>query len=182
MFKTILVALDTDENCSSVFEQALDLAKSSGAKLKLLGVITPAKDDTIPLATYYPDFGSYPLTIDAELWEDCRKRYEAYKKESKAVLMRFSEASAAAGVQAEVMQVEDTPGRAICDCAKIESVDLIVVGSHGRKGLSEIFMGSVSNYVMHHAPCSVLVVHTPPNNQEQSSQEQKEAALSELTT
>ena len=37
--------------------------------------------------------------------------------------------------------------------------DMIIVGNRGRSGLSEFFLGSVSNYVMHHAPCSVLVVH-----------------------
>ncbi|EDX83431.1 universal stress protein family, putative [Synechococcus sp. PCC 7335] len=169
MYKTILVALDTDEDCSSVFDQALDLAKSTNATLDLLGVLTPANDDTIPLTAYYPDFGGYPLTVDAETWESCRKRYKAYKENGKAVLMRFAEQAAAVGVQTKVTQAEDTPGRAICDRAKAKAIDLIVVGSHGRKGLSEIFMGSVSNYVMHRAPCSVLVVHTPPNNQKQNT-------------
>ncbi|MGF1516635.1 MAG: universal stress protein, partial [Nodosilinea sp.] len=51
-----------------------------------------------------------------------------------------------------------SPGRVICTLAKTWAADLIVVGSHRRKGLSELFLGSVSNYVMHHAPCSVLVV------------------------
>ena len=176
MFKTILVALDTDEDCSSVFDQALDLAKSTDATLELLGVLTPANDDTIPLTAYYPDFGNYPLTVDADIWESAWKRYTAYKERGKAILTRFAEQAAAVGVQAKVTQAEDTPGRAIRDRAISEAVDLIVVGSHGRKGLSEIFMGSVSNYVMHHAPCSVLVVHTPPNNQKQN----KTAEASEL--
>ena len=50
-------------------------------------------------------------------------------------------------------------GWEICQRAKVWQADLIIVGSHGRTGLSELFLGSVSNYVMHHAPCSVMVIH-----------------------
>ena len=167
MFNIILVALDTGEDCSLIFNQALDQAKATGAVLKLLGVIAPANSDTIPLTAYSPGFVGYPLIISDEVWEACRKRYVTYKERCTAVLTSFAKQAAAVGVQAEVMLAEDTPGRAICDRAKSESADLIFVGSHGRKGLSEIFMGSVSNYVMHHAPCSVLVIHTPSNNPEQ---------------
>ncbi len=167
MFNTILVALDTDEDYSSVFHQALDQARLTGAVLKLLGVVMPANDNTMPLAAYYPEFVGYPMTVSNQMWEDCRKRYDIYKKSAKAKLMRLAKQAAAVGVQAEVMQVKGAPGQAICDRAKSESADLIIMGSHGRKGLSEIFMGSVSNYVTHHAPCSVLIIHTPPNHQEQ---------------
>ena len=164
MFNAILVALDTSEDCSLVFNQALDQAKSTGAVLKLLGVIAPANSGIIPLTAYSSGFAGYPVIISDEVWEAYQKRYATYKERCTAALTRFAEQATAVGVQAEVMLEEDTPGRAICDRAKSESADLIFVGSHGRKGLSEIFMGSVSNYVMHHAPCSVLVVHTPSNN------------------
>ena len=47
----------------------------------------------------------------------------------------------------------------ITDLAKSWDADLIVIGSHGRKGIGELILGSVSNYVSHHVPCSVLLVH-----------------------
>lgn len=50
-------------------------------------------------------------------------------------------------------------GIALLLFVKTWDADLIVVGSHGRKGLSEMLLGSVSNYVVHHAPCSVIIVH-----------------------
>ncbi|MEL6786783.1 MAG: universal stress protein, partial [Cyanobacteria bacterium J06607_15] len=50
------------------------------------------------------------------------------------------------------------PGRTICDRAQTWSVDLILVGSRGLTGAKEVMLGSVSNYVTHHAPCSVLIV------------------------
>ena len=51
------------------------------------------------------------------------------------------------------------PGQKICDRAHSWEADLVVVGSHGRTGLSELLLGSVSNYVMHRAPCSVVILH-----------------------
>lgn len=49
----------------------------------------------------------------------------------------------------------------LIDAAAREKSDLIVVGSHGRTGLSKLLMGSVASHVMTHAPCSVLVVKKP---------------------
>ncbi|MEM7592653.1 MAG: universal stress protein, partial [Cyanobacteria bacterium P01_A01_bin.83] len=51
------------------------------------------------------------------------------------------------------------PAQQICESAKEWQADLIVIGSHGRKGLNELIVGSVSNYVSHHVPCAVLLVH-----------------------
>ncbi|MCZ8054719.1 MAG: universal stress protein, partial [Microcystis sp. LE19-12.2C] len=48
--------------------------------------------------------------------------------------------------------------KTICKVAREENIDLIVIGRRGRSGLGELFLGSVSNYVLHHAPCSVLIV------------------------
>jgi nucleotide-binding universal stress UspA family protein len=50
------------------------------------------------------------------------------------------------------------PREAIVDMAKREGADLIVVGSHGRSGLTKLLMGSVASHVVTHAPCNVLVV------------------------
>ena len=47
----------------------------------------------------------------------------------------------------------------ICEFAQTVNADLIVIGSHGRSGLSELFLGSVSNYVSHHVSSAVLIVH-----------------------
>jgi nucleotide-binding universal stress UspA family protein len=50
---------------------------------------------------------------------------------------------------------------AILETARLEGVDLIVVGSHGRTGLGKLLVGSVASDVVTHAPCSVLVVKRP---------------------
>ena len=54
----------------------------------------------------------------------------------------------------------------ICDIASAWNADLIVMGRHGRLGLEELLMGSVSNYVTHHAHCAVLVLGLPSDSRE----------------
>jgi nucleotide-binding universal stress UspA family protein len=58
----------------------------------------------------------------------------------------------------EARVLRGDPREAIVDAAKAESVDLVVVGSHGRSGVTKLLMGSVASHVVTHAPCSVLVV------------------------
>jgi nucleotide-binding universal stress UspA family protein len=64
------------------------------------------------------------------------------------------------GIKTEFTQIPGNPGQTIKKIAQNWDADLIVMGSRGRTGLSELVLGSVSNYVMHHAPCSVLIVHS----------------------
>lgn len=62
------------------------------------------------------------------------------------------------GINAEFKILFGDPSRVICEIAQAWNADLIIIGRRGRTGLSELFLGSVSNYVLHHAPCSVLTV------------------------
>lgn len=63
-----------------------------------------------------------------------------------------------AGLASEARVLVGDPREAIVDTAREEGVDLVVVGSHGRSGISKLLMGSVASHVVTHAPCSVLVV------------------------
>lgn len=60
--------------------------------------------------------------------------------------------------QVATLVVTDSPGKAIIEEAERWHADLIVVGSHGRGFWGRTFLGSTSDRVLHHAPCSVLVV------------------------
>ncbi len=64
----------------------------------------------------------------------------------------------AAGVNASFLVWEGEPGEAIVAAADAETADIIVVGSHGRSGVSRFLIGSVSDYVVRHAHCPVMVV------------------------
>ena len=61
-------------------------------------------------------------------------------------------------IKVEIVQNIGDAGRTICETAKNYAADLIVMGRNQKSMLSEIFLGSTSNYVLHHAPCSVLVI------------------------
>lgn len=57
----------------------------------------------------------------------------------------------------EVLVIEGEPGPALCDLAAEVGASALIVGSRGRGGLKRAFLGSVSDYVVRHAPCSVIV-------------------------
>ena len=138
MFEKILVALDPLDNNQKVFDTALFLAQTTHAKLILLQVIPPAKDES--LASVYE-----------EPWQK-------FKQRGLKALQSFAEKATAAGAKVKFTQDFGNPGRSICKFAQTQSVDTILVGSRGLTGAKEMFLGSVSNYVTHHAPCSVLIV------------------------
>jgi nucleotide-binding universal stress UspA family protein len=74
------------------------------------------------------------------------------------MLRSLEREAASMGISVEFQQISGSPSRVICQVAREWQANLIVIGHRGRSGLSEMLLGSVSNYVMHHAPCSVLMV------------------------
>ena len=62
------------------------------------------------------------------------------------------------------------PFQSIIETARTAHVDLIIMGTHGRTGLSPILLGSVAECVVQHAPCPVLVVRLPTDTPAQESQ------------
>ena len=158
MFNKILVAVDHGDTCCRLFDQAVVLAQSTQASLMLLSVLTPEGDGSLAIPSL-SGTGYYPMSMDETLWETYTERYREYEMAGLRRLRSFTDKAMTVGVPTEFTQVPGNPGAAICELAKTWEADLIMVGSHGRQGLNELLMGSVSNYVMHHAPCSVLVVH-----------------------
>jgi nucleotide-binding universal stress UspA family protein len=70
----------------------------------------------------------------------------------------LAQEATSSGVKVEYQQVPGIPGRTICRVAEKWQADLILIGRRGRTALMELFLGSVSNYVVHHAQCCVLIV------------------------
>ena len=73
-------------------------------------------------------------------------------------LQGYCQEAVVRGISAEAIHRLGDPGPEICEVARQWRVNLIVMGRRGRQGLTEMVLGSVSNYVIHHAPCSVLIV------------------------
>jgi nucleotide-binding universal stress UspA family protein len=156
MFKKLLVALDTSTPSEEVFLTALDLAQVHQASLLLLHVLSTQEDGSPNLADL-SGLGYYPMA-DEQILEAYQERWQAYEKRGWDQLQFWSEKALASGVAVESTQTLGQPGPCICQIAQEADVDLILVGRRGRAGLTELVLGSVSNYVLHHAPCSVLVV------------------------
>lgn len=146
--KRILVALDYGDTCQHVFDQAVVLAQATQANLNLLSVLAPAIDNSLNFAPY-----------SDQDWAAYVERHRQTETTSFKQLKALTDKANAVGIATEFTQETGNPGPAICQLAKTWEADLIMVGSHGRTGLSEMLLGSVSNYVVHHAPCSVMVIH-----------------------
>ncbi|MGF1519720.1 MAG: universal stress protein [Nodosilinea sp.] len=161
MFNKILVALDNSAHRQEVFASALALAQTTQAKLMLTHVLSAYEDGSpgIPIRSYQ---AYYPVLEDST-WRLYQQRWEEFEAQGLAELRRELEVASSVGVEAEFSQGSGEPAPTICSVADSWGADLIIVGSHGRRGLGELLMGSVSNYVMHHANCSVMVVHNRDN-------------------
>jgi len=75
-----------------------------------------------------------------------------------AEIAGYYQVATARGVATEWDVKVGDAGSVLLQLAVVWNADLIVLGRRGHRGLAEVFLGSISNYVVHHAPCSVLVV------------------------
>lgn len=167
MFHKLLVAVAQSEFDRQILDEAIALAKANQAALMLLHVLSPF-DQTYPGVGYPGIEGIYP-SIHQRTMQVYLDQWKSLEQEGVALLRSLTQEAIRAGVMTEFTQNLGEPGRVICELARTWDADLIMVGRRGRTGLSEFFLGSVSNYVLHHAPCSVLTVQrnllkteTPP--------------------
>jgi nucleotide-binding universal stress UspA family protein len=168
MFHKILVALDYSECSESVLGGAISLAKMMGAQLRLLHVLS-LEDKAAYQFLAYPEASYFALT--AGQFERYYEEWTEFKNRSLQLLEADLEAAKAAGVSTELSQLFGNPGKRICECAKSWDADLILMGRHGRTGIGELFLGSVSNYVLHHAHCAVLTLNTSSQSGEAIAEE-----------
>jgi nucleotide-binding universal stress UspA family protein len=157
MFHKILAAIDTNEIGQDVFDEAVTLTKAVNGNLMLLHVLSPFDGTGYLNPVLLQPSSVYP-TLHTEAVNKYMEQWEELKEERLNMLLALSQKANKIGVQAEISQNLGDPGRTICEVAQSWNADLILVGRRGRRGLSEFFLGSVSNYVLHNASCSVLVV------------------------
>lgn len=157
MFPKILVALDRSPLATTVFQAGLELTKPAATELMLVHVLSSDEEGSpLPIPpnadTIYWAPGS---EMNLEIWQ---QQWETYAAENLQTLQAFAATARSTGINVEFQQLPDSPGRGICQVARSWDADLIVIGSRGRSGWHELLLGSVSNYVLHHARCSVLIV------------------------
>ncbi len=143
--KRILFPTDFSEGSSQALDYAVDMAKRYGAKLYLVHVLY----DIGKAAGWYVPHASMD-----EMYKDIEKSAE---KE----LSRFGleEMRSFKGVERSVLK--GVPHTEIVKYAKANKIDLIIMGTHGRKGMGRILFGSTASQVVRYAPCPVLAVRLP---------------------
>jgi nucleotide-binding universal stress UspA family protein len=142
MFKRILVPTDGSELSNKAIIAAVDLAKMVQATLVGMTTLEPYS---------YSNLSEYrPETLDD---------YEARMDQAGAErLGKIADAAAQAGVPVETMSVKSfSPYEAIIDTAKSKGCDLIVMASHGRRGLNAVLLGSETQKVLTHSSIPVMV-------------------------
>jgi nucleotide-binding universal stress UspA family protein len=140
MLKMILAPTDFSDFSANGVRYACQLARDMGAALIVFNVV--ALDES--------------NAVNKREIEQHKKRLEEF----------VAEKVADAGVGLKVRQMVDAgqPFGAIVDCAEKEGVDLIVMSSHGRSGLSRMLIGSVTDKILRGGSCPVLVVPAKTEN------------------
>ena len=157
MLNKILVAIDESAASKRAFESALELAKALDAEM----ILVHALDVFAPTSPQHPVIpgDNYSMKLDKIVQENYERRWDEFVQHSEALLKQRQETAEALGIVSTYIMPYGRPGPAICKAAETTHADLIVVGPRGHNGLREMVLGSVSNYIMHHAPCSVIVIH-----------------------
>jgi nucleotide-binding universal stress UspA family protein len=155
-YKKILVPLIESDQCDQVFQKALELAKTDGGELMLWQSLD------LDLEKHVGGFEDVVSEVDLSgaFSQIHQEEIEASLKAARDWLQGYQAKATAAGVTANVAVKVGHPGPMLQRTAQDWGADLIVMGSRGRSGLAELLLGSVSNYMLHHLPCSLLIVHS----------------------
>jgi len=144
VLKRILVCTDFSPASQVALDYGRNVARTFGASLRVVHVVENME------ARYYVDAGYIPLP-------DLQKHAEEAARRKLATVVTDDDRKS---LHAESTILRSTaPARAIVNYAKDEAIDMIVVGTHGRGGVSRVLLGSIAERVVRTAPCPVLTVH-----------------------
>jgi nucleotide-binding universal stress UspA family protein len=137
----ILLATDGSASADAATLLAIDLAKATGDALLVVTAWRELHADFgIPITSIFPD------VVDIE------------RDHARDVAHVVAARAAAAGVEVETIIRHGSPSREICAAAAERRPRLIVMGTYGWGRVEQVILGSVSESVLHHAPCPVLIV------------------------
>lgn len=143
MYKRILVPTDGSELTNKAVTSALALARLCGAEVQVIAVKEP-----------------FPYSAISEMQPvPPQEFFDAQERIAQANVASVLTAAKAAGISAQASTVEALhPWEAILDLAKAKACDLVVMASHGRRGISALLLGSETQKVLTHSTVPVLVV------------------------
>lgn len=144
MVKKILLPTDFSEGAKNALPYAVELTRQYNASLYLIHVIYDINQAS----------GLHVPHVNLD------QLYSEIESVAKKELERFGlEELRGMNVQREV--IRGVPYEEIVKYAEKNQIDLIVIGTHGRKGLEKVFFGSTAEQVLRRAPCAVLTVRLP---------------------
>ena len=147
MYAHILVAADGSELAGRALDHALGLAKALGSQVTIVTVTEPA-------ALVGGGYGAVAGTA----FDPIPELMEAQEEAAKSLLAKAVKTAKAAGIDAKTAYVSDSfPAEGLISTANEVKADLIVMGSHGRRGLGRLLLGSQTSNVLAHTAIPVLV-------------------------
>lgn len=149
MYKRILVPVDGSPASARGLDEAIKLAKSQGAEMLLLHVVDEWKVAAGDIAAVNLDAGAKRL-----------------REAGSALLQQAESRASSAGVSVKSTLIEEmgvAVGACVVQRARQWPADLIVCGTHGRRGLARVLMGSDAEYILRHTPVPVLLVRSGEN-------------------
>jgi nucleotide-binding universal stress UspA family protein len=155
LFKKILVALDGSESSQRAAQTALELAEKLKTELIVLHAISP------PTSYYHSTIASPTgMSLPAPSQHEIDAYYAYARKVAMGIVGETESKAKKQGihVKTEIPEAVSSVVETIINHAAKENVDLIVVGTRGLGGFKKLLLGSVSNGVVSHANCPVLVI------------------------
>ena len=140
MFSKVLVPVDGSDNSLRALDAALLLSEKIGAEVTAIHVM-----EDIPI-----------LHIQSE--KLLRELVDAYKKETQQILSKCSDIATRKGLSITTKLLQGNVGSTILDFCEREKYDVIIMGSRGMGKFKELVLGSVSNKVVHHSSCPVMII------------------------
>lgn len=154
MYQRILVPVDCSATSNKGLDEAVKLAKLTGATLRLVHLV-----DELSFATGFDIYAVYPV-------------YAVYagdaiplmKEAEQQILAQGRARAATTGVNADTLILESFATRLsdpVVEHAKTWNADLIVIGTHGRRGVGRLLLGSDAEQIVRTSPVPVLLVRAP---------------------
>ena len=140
----ILLAIDNSKFPEAATQAVIAQIRPPDTKIRVLHVSEPL---------VVGEFAEFDVNLETEI------------KKTETLVAKVADTLRAQGFDVTTPVEQGDPRSRIIDCAAEWSADLIVLGSHGRTGLDRFLLGSISEAVARHAPCSVEIVRLPSGPQ-----------------